>query len=72
MPLAGIRFLFETLVQRTRDVCKCEICEIGSKDCNEIGARSREPDEFSFQKLCCTAKWRMHRAPVLDRNGCGS
>ncbi len=34
MPLTGIRLLFETLVQRTRLMCKCEERQIGSKDCN--------------------------------------
>jgi hypothetical protein len=43
MPLTGIRLLFETLVQRTRMLCKCERREIGSKDCNEIAAFLQEP-----------------------------
>jgi hypothetical protein len=34
MPLTGIRLLFETLVQCTRELCKCEKRENGSKDCN--------------------------------------
>ena len=34
MPFADIRLLFETLVQRTRTLCKCEMWEIGSELCN--------------------------------------
>jgi hypothetical protein len=58
MPLSGIRLLFETLVQRTRVMCKCEMREIGSKDCNRIRAIFREPNEIARYVLCCTAKTR--------------
>jgi hypothetical protein len=68
MPLSGIRLLFETLVQCTRDVCKCEMRQIGSKDCNENLAINREPHEIDTKPVCCTAKWRMQRAGALDRN----
>ena len=56
MPLSGIRLLFETLVQRTRVMCKCEMCENGSKDCNLIRAFSREPLESAPHISCCIAK----------------
>jgi hypothetical protein len=56
MPLSGIRLLFETLVQCTRIMCKCEMREIGSKDCNQLMADSREPLEFARRFLCRTAK----------------
>ncbi len=56
MPLTGIRLLFETLVQCTRVMCKCEIREIGSKDCNRKMRIFREPADFPRHILCCTAK----------------
>lgn len=59
MPLSGIQLLFETLVQRTRVMCKCEMCEIGSKDCNRIRRFFRETSEFAPRFLCCIAKSRM-------------
>ena len=34
MPLSGIRLLFETLVQCTRLLCKCEVGAKGSQVCN--------------------------------------
>ena len=57
MPFAGIRLLFETLVQCTRMMCKCEMREIGSKDCNPITGEIREPSEIAYLKICCTAKF---------------
>jgi hypothetical protein len=62
MPLTGIRLLFETLVQCTRVMCKCEMREIGSKDCNRIRTVSREPPEFARHFSCCTAKSPASRA----------
>jgi len=56
MPFPGIQLLFETLVQRTRDVCKCEMRDNGSNLCNESGAISAEPVEVHSRKFCCTAK----------------
>ena len=50
MPLTGIQLLFETLVQCTRDVCKCEMRDDGSKDCNLCG--SKNPGN----RLICRAK----------------
>lgn len=46
MPLTGIRLLLETLVQCTRELCKCEIRENGSKDCNVKPIFFREPSEI--------------------------
>ena len=43
MPLPDIQLLFETLVQRTRDVCKCEMRDIGSKECNGKSEFFRDP-----------------------------
>jgi hypothetical protein len=62
MPLSGIRLLFETLVQCTRVMCKCEMREIGSNDCNDSPAFFREPVVFTTDFLCCTAKLRIPRA----------
>jgi hypothetical protein len=59
MPLTGIRLLFETLVQCTRELCKCEKCENGSKDCNACRAIFREPSDFQRGKMRCTAKTRI-------------
>jgi hypothetical protein len=56
MPLTGIRLLFETLVQCTRIMCKCEIREIGSKDCNRKWSDSREPHDLTLHFSRCTAK----------------
>jgi hypothetical protein len=67
MPLADIQLLFETLVQRTRDVCKCEMRDIGSKECNAEVRFFREPTDFADGILCCGAKYPASRAPVLDR-----
>jgi hypothetical protein len=72
MPLTGIQLLFETLVQRTRDVCKCEMRDIGSKDCNGRSEFFREPIALLTKFLCCIAKrGASHRRP-LDRKGCAS
>jgi hypothetical protein len=59
MPLTGIRLLFETLVQCTRELCKCEKRENGSKDCNALPPDFREPHDFLQGKMCCTAKTRI-------------
>jgi hypothetical protein len=69
MPLTGIRLLFETLVQCTRIMCKCERCRIGSKDCNESGQFFREPVENALPLLCCTAKVTACDAAMLDSGG---
>lgn len=69
MPLADIRLLFETLVQRTRDLCKCEMRQGGFKECNVFGADFREPHEISAAVLCCTAKSPAGSAAMLDRRG---
>jgi hypothetical protein len=69
MPLADIRLLFETLVQRTRDLCKCEMRQNGSKECNIFGAESREPVEIAPAILRCTAKSLAGGAAMLDRRG---
>jgi hypothetical protein len=62
MPLTGIRLLFETLVQCTRVMCKCEMREIGSKDCNDFRAFFRELVDCRRDFSCCTAKLRIPRA----------
>jgi hypothetical protein len=69
MPLTGIRLLFETLVQCTRVMCKCEMREIGSKDCNESGAIIREPAGIARTLLCCIAKSPARDAGMLDSGG---
>lgn len=69
MPLTGIRLLFETLVQCTRVTCKCEMREIGSKDCNQKWSISREPHDFATLFLCCTAKTPMTRAGRWTEGG---
>lgn len=43
MPLADIRLLFETLVQRTRELCKCENSHSGSKKSKQVAQFFREP-----------------------------
>jgi hypothetical protein len=62
MPLTGIRLLFETLVQCTRELCKCEKRENGSKDCNASATEFREPHDIPRGKMCCTAK-----TPIRER-----
>jgi hypothetical protein len=69
MPLSGIRLLFETLVQCTRVMCKCEMREIGSKDCNQLIRDFREPAELPRRFACCTAKSRIARAGSWTARG---
>jgi hypothetical protein len=69
MPLTGIRLLFETLVQCTRVMCKCEMREIGSKDCNACRAIFREPYGIAVGFLRCIAKLMDRGAAMLDRRG---
>jgi hypothetical protein len=73
MPLAGIQLLFETLVQCTRELCKCEMRENGSKDCNLKPIFFREPPEIMQEKnaapqkygsLCCDAGLRSARSVI--------
>ncbi|WP_146107637.1 hypothetical protein [Porphyrobacter sp. HT-58-2] len=59
MPLTGIQLLFETLVQRTRELCKCEKCENRSKDCNRIFAQRREPAAKTTEKIVAAQNRRI-------------
>jgi hypothetical protein len=43
MPFADIQLLFETLVQRTRELCKCEKRHPGSKKSKREVQFFREP-----------------------------
>jgi hypothetical protein len=69
MPLTGIRLLFETLVQCTRVMCKCEMREIGSKDCNACRAIFQEPNGIPRSFFCRIAKSMDRGAAMLDRRG---
>jgi hypothetical protein len=66
MPFPGIQLLFETLVQCTRMMCKCEKSEIRSKDCKPGQPDFREPVRNSCEKICCAAKSPGGHAAVLD------
>jgi hypothetical protein len=50
-------------------MCKCEMREIGSKDCNAIAAVFGEPSEISSMFLWCAAKSPARGAAMLDRAG---
>jgi hypothetical protein len=69
MPLADIRLLFETLVQCTRSLCKCEMKQGGSKDCNQKAQFSREPVETAQSVLGCGAKPFRAGTAALDSAG---
>jgi hypothetical protein len=60
MPFADIQLLFETLVQRTRELCKCENCHSGSK-------KSKQPVQFFREPNARPPKLRSTRAAALDR-----
>jgi hypothetical protein len=69
MPLTGIQLLFETLLRRTRELCKCENRKNGFKDCNGIGPTFREPNEIGPEFSCCIAKFPAGCAAMLDSAG---
>jgi hypothetical protein len=63
MPFADIQLLFETLVQCTRELCKCEKRYFGSK-------KSKQTGRFFRELFATLRKSPGHSATALDRARC--